>query len=159
MSASTHSTSTYWLETRKISLRQHCSVHELCEATEAPSENRTDLRVCYPDKVRASISPRTVYSILNKHFSSMNKAQRLRGFVCITGKLTKRNLIDILNATCSIAGSVRKDAGGIHESVKRLAYTLRKEVKLMPITLTFHLFGFTVTVRIKTKSNNRHSAK
>ena len=51
------------------------------------------------------------------------------------------------------------DTRGIHESVKRLAYTLRKEVKLMPITLTFHVFGLTVTVRIKTKSDNRHSAK
>ncbi len=29
----------------------------------------------------------------------------------------------------------------------------------MPITLTFHVFGYTITVRIKTKSNNRHSAK
>ena len=56
-------------------------------------------------------------------------------------------------------GCVRKDARGIHESVKRLAYTLRKEVELMPITLTFHVFGLTVTVRIKTKSNNRHSGK
>jgi len=27
----------------------------------------------------------------------------------------------------------------------------------MPITLTFHVFGFTVTVRVK--SDNRHSAK
>ena len=56
-------------------------------------------------------------------------------------------------------GSVLMDTRGIHESVKRLAYTLRKEVKLMPITLTFHVFGLTVTVRIKTKSDNRHSAK
>ena len=48
---------------------------------------------------------------------------------------------------------------GIHESVKRLAYTPRKGVKLMPITLTFHVFGLTVTVRTKTKSDNRHSAK
>lgn len=70
-----------------------------------------------------------------------------------------RCLIDILNIACSIAGSVRKDAGGIHESVKRLAYTLRKEVKLMPITLTFHVFGYTITLKIKTNSNNRHSGK
>ena len=53
---------------------------------------------------------------------------------------------------------VRKGAGGIHESVKRLAIILRK-VKLMPITLTFHVFGYTITVRIKTKSDNRHSGK
>ena len=73
----------------------------------------------------------------------------------LTGNLS----VDILKVTRSDAGRVRKDTGGIHESVKRLAYTLRKEVKLMPITLTFHVFGLTVTVRIKTKSNNRHSAK
>ena len=54
-------------------------------------------------------------------------------------------------------GSVRKNTGGIHESVKRLAYTLRKEVELMPIILTIHVFGYTVTVRIVKKSNNRHS--
>jgi hypothetical protein len=54
---------------------------------------------------------------------------------------------------------VRKGAGGIHESVKRLAIILRKGVKLMPITLTFHVFGYTITVRIKTKSDNRHSGK
>ena len=53
--------------------------------------------------------------------------------------------------------SVRKGTGGIHESVKRLAIILRKGVKLMPITLTFHVFGYTITVRIKTKSDNRHS--
>lgn len=34
---------------------------------------------------------------------------------------------------------------------------LRKEVRDMPITITFHVFGFTVTVRIK--GRNRHSAK
>ena len=32
-----------------------------------------------------------------------------------------------------------------------------KEVRDMPITITFHIFGFTVTVRIK--GRNRHSAK
>ena len=29
----------------------------------------------------------------------------------------------------------------------------------MPITLTFHLFGITVQIRLTKKSNNRHSAK
>jgi len=48
---------------------------------------------------------------------------------------------------------------GIQESVKRLAYTLRKEVELVPIILTIHVFGYTVTLRITKKSNNRHSAK
>ena len=55
--------------------------------------------------------------------------------------------------------SVQKGTGRIHESVKRLAIILRKEVMLMPITLTFHVFGYTITVRIKTKSDNRHSGK
>ena len=54
---------------------------------------------------------------------------------------------------------VRKGAGGIHESVKRLAIILRKGVKLMPITLTFHVFGYTITLKVTKKSNNRHSAK
>ena len=29
----------------------------------------------------------------------------------------------------------------------------------MPITLTWHVFGYTFTFTIKKKSNNRHSAK
>ena len=29
----------------------------------------------------------------------------------------------------------------------------------MPITLTFHVLGYTFTLRIKRKSDNRHSAK
>ena len=33
----------------------------------------------------------------------------------------------MIYAHCDV-GSVRKDAGGIHESVKRLSYTPRKEV-------------------------------
>ena len=32
-----------------------------------------------------------------------------------------------------------------------------KEVRSMPITITFHVFGITITVTVK--SNNRHSAK
>ena len=38
-----------------------------------------------------------------------------------------------------------------------VGHHLRKEVILMPITLTFHVFGLTITVTVK--SNNRHSAK
>jgi len=29
----------------------------------------------------------------------------------------------------------------------------------MPITITLHVFGFTITVRVNRKSDNRHSAK
>ena len=47
--------------------------------------------------------------------------------------------------------------------------TSGKEVMRMPITITIHVLGFTITVRVKNaksdqreghvKSNNRHSAK
>jgi hypothetical protein len=88
-----------------------------------------------------------------------HRALQHRAFGQALQELTKITSVDILKVTRSDAGRVLKDTGGIHESVKRLAYTLRKEVELMPITLTFHVFGLTVTVRIKTKSNNRHSAQ
>ena len=29
----------------------------------------------------------------------------------------------------------------------------------MPITLTFHVFGYTITLKVTKKSNNRHSAQ
>ena len=35
--------------------------------------------------------------------------------------------------------------------------SLRKEVRTMPITLTFHIFGYVITIRVKRES--RHSAK
>ena len=38
-----------------------------------------------------------------------------------------------------------------------VGYHLRKEVIAMPITVTFHVFGLTITITVK--SNNRHSAK
>ena len=37
------------------------------------------------------------------------------------------------------------------------SHILRKEVRPMPITITLHIFGYTVTIRIK--GRNRHSAK
>ena len=74
-------------------------------------------------------------------------------------ELTRILPVDILWLAYGSVGSVRQGTGGIHESVKRLAYTLRKEVKLMPITLTFHVFGYTITLKVTKKSNNRHSAK
>ena len=82
-----------------------------------------------------------------------------RAFGQALQELTRITSVDILKDTRSDAGRVLKDTGGIHESVKRLAYTLRKEVKLMPITLTFHVFGYTITLKVTKKSNNRHSAK
>ena len=42
---------------------------------------------------------------------------------------------------------------------KAVGKRFRKEVKLMPITLTFHVFGYTITLKVTKKSNNRHSAK
>ena len=82
-----------------------------------------------------------------------------RAFGRALQELTRITSVDILKDTRSDAGRVRKDTGGIHESVKRLAYTLRKEVKLMPITLTFHVFGYTITLKVTKKSNNRHSGQ
>ena len=40
---------------------------------------------------------------------------------------------------------------------RRLAIMFRKEVMRMPITITIHVFGFTITIRVR--SNNRHSAQ
>ena len=40
---------------------------------------------------------------------------------------------------------------------RRFGYNLRKGVRLMPITITLHICGYTVTIRIK--GRNRHSAK
>ncbi len=44
-------------------------------------------------------------------------------------------------------------------TAQAVGHHLRKEVILMPITLTLHVFGLTFTLRIMRKSNNRHSAK
>ena len=44
----------------------------------------------------------------------------------------------------------------LHER-QAVGYTTRKGVRLMPITLTLYIFGFVVTIRVK--SENRHSAK
>ena len=44
-----------------------------------------------------------------------------------------------------------------HKNGGRLWLHLRKGGGKMPITLTFHIFGYTVTIRIKARS--RHSAK
>ena len=38
-----------------------------------------------------------------------------------------------------------------------VSYTTRKGVRLMPITLTLHILGFVITIKVK--SENRHSAK
>ena len=40
-----------------------------------------------------------------------------------------------------------------------VGHHLRKEVMRMPITITIHVFGYTLTFRIAGKSNNRHSGK
>ena len=44
-------------------------------------------------------------------------------------------------------------------SGRRLAIILRKEVICMLITVTLHVFGYTITIKMQKKSNNRHSAK
>ena len=44
----------------------------------------------------------------------------------------------------------------LHER-QAVSHTTRKGVMVMPITLTFHILYWTVTIRVK--SRNRHSAK
>ena len=44
----------------------------------------------------------------------------------------------------------------LHER-QAVGYTTRKGVRLMPITLTLHILGFVITIKVK--SENRHSAK
>ena len=46
---------------------------------------------------------------------------------------------------------------GAAQNGRRFSHILRKEVRPMPITITLHIFGYTVTIRIK--GRNRHSAK
>jgi len=43
------------------------------------------------------------------------------------------------------------------ETAGGLAHSLREEVKAMPITITLHIFGITVTIKIKRW--NRHPAR
>ena len=112
-----------------------------------------------PGKRGSKWSQNFVNSFLWQWGGIENAATQHRAFGQALQELTRITSVDMLKGTRSDAGRVRKDTGGIHESVKRLAYTLRKEVKLMPIILTIHVFGLTVTVRIKRNSNNRHSAK
>ena len=47
-------------------------------------------------------------------------------------------------------------AMALHER-QAVGYILREEVVDMPITITLHILGYVVTIRIK--SENRHSAK
>ena len=42
---------------------------------------------------------------------------------------------------------------------KAVGVHLRKEVIHMPLTVTFHIGKLTITITVKLKSNNRHSAK
>ena len=52
--------------------------------------------------------------------------------------------------------SVTIHARALHER-QAVGYILREEVVDMPITITLHILGYVVTIRIK--SENRHSAK
>ncbi len=47
-------------------------------------------------------------------------------------------------------------ARALHER-QAVGYTTRKGVRLVPITLTLHIFGFVITIKVKRE--NRHSAK
>ena len=64
--------------------------------------------------------------------------------------------------SCSKAGFLTEYAelGKMRSGAARTAggwSHLREEVVDMPITITLHIFGYTVTIRIK--GENRHSAK
>ena len=52
--------------------------------------------------------------------------------------------------------SVTIPARALHER-QAVGYTTRKGVRLVPITLTVHIFGVVITIRVKRE--NRHSAK
>ena len=47
-------------------------------------------------------------------------------------------------------------ARALHER-QAVGYTTRKGVRLVPITLTVHIFGVVITIKVKRE--NRHSAK
>ena len=84
-------------------------------------------------------------------------------------------LCDILHAPCglltrparfslAICRKTRYAVDGISSEVLGAAqrqavvsYTTRKGVKHMPITITFHVFTYTITITVK--QNRRHSAK
>lgn len=53
---------------------------------------------------------------------------------------------------------MRSPAGRNLGNDRRLSYTTREGVKRVPITITFHPFHLTVTVKIA-KRDSRHSAK
>ena len=57
----------------------------------------------------------------------------------------------------------RRNAGGEHcmqqAARQAVGHHSPKGGDVMPITLTFHLFGITVQIRLTKKSNNRHSGK
>ena len=47
--------------------------------------------------------------------------------------------------------------GVLHTTAGGLAHTTRKGGDLMPLTITFHIFGYVVTIRVKCET--RHSDK
>jgi len=70
----------------------------------------------------------------------------LGGF--FTEKIFLKKGLDILTVYVLYSHQARGEA---------VSYTTRKGVKQMPITLTIHILGYTVTIRVK--KQNRHSAK
>ena len=46
--------------------------------------------------------------------------------------------------------------GTLHKR-QAVGHTTREGVRLVPITLTFHIFGYVVTIRVK--SENRHPGR
>ncbi len=55
-------------------------------------------------------------------------------------------------------GIITLREGRLYINGRRLSPNLRKEVRTMPVTITFHVFGFTFTLRI-VKKENRHPGR
>ena len=53
---------------------------------------------------------------------------------------------------------VKDDNAKEGQKIKFKAYSYGSPM-LMPITLTIHICGYVITIKVKRESNNRHSAK
>ena len=63
----------------------------------------------------------------------------------------------ICRKTCYAVDGISSEVLGAAQRQAVVSYTTRKGVKHMPITITFHVFTYTITITVK--QNRRHSAK
>lgn len=75
------------------------------------------------------------------------------------GLLTRpaRFSLAICRKTCYAVDGISSEVLGAAQRQAVVSYTTRKGVKHMPITITFHVFTYTITITVK--QNRRHSAK